>query len=78
MNDWENPVHAAWWYVSPRRLVRTVLLIALGVCALTVGVTNWLQSEWDKAPTVYPDGRVVHPDGRVEYRRDRPDRPQAR
>ena len=67
MRDFEDPVHGPWWYLSPQRFLRRVLVIALGVGAMMFAGTEWLKHELANAPTRYPDGRLVYPDGRVEH-----------
>ena len=61
MRDFEDPVHGPWWYVSPSRFLRRVLVIAVAIALIAIGITEWLKHAWENAPT-------RHPDGSIEYR----------
>ena len=60
MRDLQDSVHGPWWHLSPSRLLRRVLVIAAAMALIMIGATNWLQREWQTAPTIR-DGQVVDP-----------------
>ena len=61
MRDFEDPVHGPWWYVSPSRFIRRIVVISGAIALITIGITNWLKNEWTTAPSSPPNGTVVDP-----------------
>lgn len=58
-DDFDRPEKAPWWFVTPAGIAGKMALIAAGVALVMIAASEWLEAEWQRTPTRYPDGRVV-------------------